>query len=381
MNVYLENVLRGFIGNENYVELNDTMRSTPEFILVDVDKDDMPEIIISFENSQKGYVGVLKRKQGIWRVEEVRLDSEDENSGIKELIIGTSSSRLTPDSAGEIVSFETLFDGPESNFVSIIDNKIYYGSIKLASEGNRQRVPEVIEFSQGDVLGKGTLDRVYLLGRRTTGAASGLVEEMKIVVESGLTGRATEVPLNSTSGYYPRIVIEDFTGDRKSEVLVTIYTGRVGEYIHAYIYTFENDKPKLIFDSSVYNEQSTGSVEYLDNYKVRVTTTSPPKVYMLDVSEKKDEYLTKIYDENGKLLRPAFGEVLGLVSINPIDYDKNGVYSIDAIQRIIGDNVLDTLGLLDSFLVWDRAAGEFGPLNQYVSIYGEEIDMNKMDSK
>lgn len=377
MNVYLENVLRGFIGKENYVELSDMMRSIPEFIIVDVDKDDMPELVVSFRKKNDNYIGVLKRREGAWRVEEIRLDAEDEKQAIKSLIRSIESDKLTPDSIGDTLDFKMLFNKAESEFISIIDNKAYYGSIKAHDRQEQKIVPEVIDFSQGDVLGKGTPDSIYLVGHRPNGDIGGLVEEMKLLVESGLTGRTTEVQLNSTNGYYPKIIIQDFTGDRKSEVMITIYTGRVGEYIHAYIYTFENDEPKLIFNSDLFNETSTGLIEYLDDYKVRISTNSPPKQYMLDVSEKKDEYLTKIYNEDGSLIRKAFGEILGLSSLNPIDYDKNGIYSIEAIQRIVGDNVLDTLGLLDTYLVWDRGAGNFAPFTQYVSISGEEIELQK----
>ncbi|MEG0013026.1 MAG: hypothetical protein RSG75_04935 [Cellulosilyticaceae bacterium] len=377
MNVYLENVLRGFIGKENYVELSDTMRSVPEFIIVDVDKDDMPELVVSFQKKNDDYIGILKRREGTWRVEEIKLDAEDEKQAIKSLIRSIECDKLTPDSIGSTLDFNMLFNKSESQFISMIDNKIYYGSIKEHDRQEQQIVPEVIDFAQGDVFGKGTPDSIYLVGHRPNEGIGGLVEEMKLLVESGLTGSTTEVQLNSVNGYYPRIIIQDFTGDRKSEVLITIYTGRVGEYIHAYIYTFENDQPKLIFNSDLFNETSTGFVEYLDNYKVRITTNSPPKQYMLDVSEKKDEYITKIYNKDGSLIRKAFGEILALSSLNSIDYDKNGIYSVEAIQRIVGDDVLDTLGLLDTYLVWDRVAGNFAPISQYVSISGEAVEPQK----
>lgn len=370
MNIYLENVLRGFITNNSYVELNERMRDAPDFLLVDTDQDDMPEIVVCFREDEEDYIGILKRKSGLWILKEIKKDKEEDDEGIRSFIRTTESKKLKTDAIGDVFNFKEVFDEEQIRFTSIIDNKIYYGSIDInRQEGMADQ--EILDIKQADVFGSGIPDTIYLIGDRPYGEASQLAQNIKLMVKGGSTDQVIEVSLPQTKGYYPNLFVGDFTGDKRKDILITIYTGEGSGSINTYLYTFENNEPKIIFDSDTYNEKSNGVVEYKEGYKVKVTTQNPPTEYMLDVSENDSEYISKIYDEDGNLIEETFGEILGLISLNPIDYERSGVYSLDAIQTITGPDGKDTLGLLETFLVWDRVAKKFEPFIQYVSLYGK----------
>lgn len=370
MNIYLRNVLRGFISTTNEVELGNNMRETPEFLIVDLDKDDMPEIVVCFTDGERNYIGIFKRIDGNWELVEIREDGETENEGFKTLLVSTENKEINVETIGEKFNLEDVFGRYEARFISIINGDFYYGRVKK----DEKKVQEVIDLKQADVYGSGLPDTIYLLGNRPYGEASQLVEDIKLVINDGSTNQSLDIKLPIKKGYYPTIFLEDFTGDKRKDILVTVYTGEEGGGIESYLYTFEKNTPILIFDSSQFNEKSTGLVEYQDNYKVKIKSNNPKAQYTLDVSDKTDEYLTSVYDEDGNLLKETSGEILGLNTLNPVDYQKSGIYNLDAIQRIIGPDSSITLGLLETFLVWDRVAKEFKPFIQYVSLYGNPLE-------
>ncbi|MEG0711856.1 MAG: VCBS repeat-containing protein, partial [Niameybacter sp.] len=78
-------------------------------------------------------------------------------------------------------------------------------------------------------------------------------------------------------------------------------------------------------------------------------------------------------DENGNLRRATEGTLLGLTSLNPIDYDVNGEFNLASVQRVIGISNLDTLGLVETYLAWRNATNRFEPFMQYLSVLGNSL--------
>lgn len=371
MNIYLKNVLRGFIDKRSDIELTHATREGAEFLVVDLDQDDMPEIVICFKEKGVNYIGVLAKRENKWVLEEIKEDDDEDGNGIKGFVDAIENDKLGIDAIGNTFKLEELFNKLEARFISIINEEMYFGNIVLNRKKDDGFDNEVLNLEQADVFGTGLPDTIYLVGDRPYGEASQLVEDLQLIIKEGSTGQNIEIDLPVKKGYYPTLFVKDFTGDKRNDILVTVYTGEEGGGINSYLYTFENNRPILIFDSERFNEQNTGLVEYKDNYKVEITVDNPPKKYILDVSQSDDEYLVKIYDKDGNLIEESYGEILGLNSLNPVDYQNSGIYNLDAIQRIIGPELTDTLGLLETFLVWDKVAKEFKPFIQYVSLYGK----------
>ena len=97
------------------------------------------------------------------------------------------------------------------------------------------------------------------------------------------------------------------------------------------------------------------------------------KSFIIDISNKDMEYLDSLYDENGRIKKPTFGDVLYLNNLYPIDINNDGVYDLYALNRVIGLYGADTLGNIETYLLWE--SGSFKPFGnmQYLSITGQDI--------
>lgn len=373
MNVYLDNVLKGFISSRAHVKLTSYTRDRASFVVTDINGDDMPEIVFALKEQGESYVGILKKDKNIWRLDHIREQKETLEKITNDILEEIAQEEVCTEALGKSFRIEELFHQTELKFIALIDGHAYYCKIEEAfrEEDNNELDKEVLDFQQGDVTGDGAIDNVYLVGDRTFGEVSSYAENIEIIIKEGLTNKTISVPLPEGAGYNPTIFLADFTGDNVKDVLITLFTGGSGGYIYAYIYSFVGGEAKLIFDYESFNNQYTGDVIYEDNYKVKVETEVPPKRYILDISDKEEEYLAGLYNEQGELDMPTEGTLSGLVALNPLDYDKNRVYELSTIQRIIGIDNADTIGLVETFLKWQEARGDFEPTVQYASVYGK----------
>ncbi len=224
----------------------------------------------------------------------------------------------------------------------------------------------IVSYAQGDVTGDGVMDHVYLTGVRTPD--SPFIQQITLVVEDGRNGRRTRVPLQENAGYNPRLFLGDFTGDRIDDILISIDSGGSGAIMYHYIYAFVRNMPQLIFDFHVYNETYAYAVTYQDDYKVEVVSKANNQTYLIDISARGEEYLSEIYDKNGKLKQPISGFVNPLSGLYPVDFDGNQVYELLAYQKIAGRYNADALGYILNTLVWRGNAFLLG--NQNVAIFG-----------
>jgi hypothetical protein len=229
--------------------------------------------------------------------------------------------------------------------------------------------PSIVSYARGDVNGDRIPDNVYLTGIKTSG--SQFTQNITLVIQDGMTGRFTSIPLSENAGYNPTLFLGDFTGDGVDDILISITTGGSGGIMYHYIYSFTNNTAQLLFDFNVYNEQYKYDVTYKDNYKVEVISKKNNKKYIIDISYKQADYLNEIYDENGKLKKPINGFVNPISGLYPVDFDSNKVYELLAYQKIAGRYNADSLGYVLNTLKWKD--NMFVLDNQYVAIFGIDI--------
>lgn len=223
----------------------------------------------------------------------------------------------------------------------------------------------IVSFEQGDVNGDRIPDNVYLTSIKTTD--SPFTQNITLVIQDGRTGRFTNIPLSDNSGYNPRLFLGDFTGDGIDDIFISIDSGGSGAIMYHYIYSFINNKPQLLFDFNLYNEEYNYEVTYKDNYRVEVVSRKNDRNYIIDISTRDDEYLNEIYYENGKLKSPLSGFVNPLSALYPVDFDSNNVYELLAYQKIAGRYNADSLGYVLNTLKWK--GNMFILANQYVAIF------------
>ncbi|MCT4604548.1 MAG: VCBS repeat-containing protein [Marinisporobacter sp.] len=235
----------------------------------------------------------------------------------------------------------------------------------------------ILDFKQGDVNGDGIIDYVYLVGEKPYGSESPFRENITLKIIDGRTKCETTIPLKVNAGYGPSLFLGDFTGNQVDNIYISIFSGGSGGYTFYYIYSFLNNEPKLIFDFEKFNDEYEYDVNYKDDYKVEVISKNTHTKYLLDIQYKGEEYLSEIYDENGKLKKPIDGWVNPLGGLYPIDFQGDGTYELYAEQRIAGRYNADGLGYVQTSLKWDGE--KFIDFFQTVGIFGEEINMKEKD--
>jgi len=234
---------------------------------------------------------------------------------------------------------------------------------------NMYNRPFIVYSATGDVTGDGIPDNVYLTGIRTPD--SPFVQQITLMIQDGSTGRFNNVPLKSNAGYNPTLFLGDFTGDGVKDILISIATGGSGGTYYYYIYSNLMNVPKLLFDYEAFNQAYQYSVNYMDYFRVEVISEKSNKRFIIDISDRGQDYLNEIYDENGMLKEPIEGWVDPVSGLYPIDFDTNGVYELMAFQQISGRFHADSLGYVQTTLRWDQ--NQFSLMNQYVSIFGADI--------
>lgn len=142
--------------------------------------------------------------------------------------------------------------------------------------------PSIVSYARGDVTGDRVPDDIYLTGRMTP--ASPYIQHITLVVQDGRSGKVTRVHLREDAGYNPTLFLGDFTGNGVDDILISINTGGSGAIMNHYIYSFVDNRPRLLFDSSKYNEHYQYEVTYLDNYKVEVVSVENNQTYIIDIS-------------------------------------------------------------------------------------------------
>lgn len=229
--------------------------------------------------------------------------------------------------------------------------------------------PNVVAYIRGDVNGDKVPDNVYLTGIRTPN--SPFVQNITLVIQDGRTGMVTTISLKENVGYSPTLFLGDFTGDGVNDILIGIASGGSGGIMYYYIYSYINNMPRLLFDFNVYNEQYQYEVAYKDNYKVEFISKLNGQKYIIDLGFKGTEYLSEIYDNNGKLKEPIEGFVNPISGLYPIDFDSNGVYELLAYQKIAGRYNADAIGYVQNALKWNSSI--FVLNNQNVAIFGAQM--------
>jgi hypothetical protein len=232
---------------------------------------------------------------------------------------------------------------------------------------NYSRVnPSIFSVARGDVTGDKIFDNVYLTGTKTPD--SPFIQNITLVVQDGRTGRTRNVQLSENAGYNPTLFLGDFTGNGVDDILIRIDSGGSGAFTYDYVYSFVNNNPQLLFDFNVYNEQFQYDVSYQDNYKVKVISKINHLTYLIDISLRDPEYLSEIYNANGKLKSPIEGFVNPLSGLYPVDFDSNKVYELLAYQKIAGRYNADALGYVLNTLGWKN--DRFILQNQNVAVGG-----------
>lgn len=234
----------------------------------------------------------------------------------------------------------------------------------------RYRQPEIVSGAYGDVNGDGMIDYVYLTAVKSADLSSPYVEQITLNIQDGVTKKIHTIPLdeNGNSGYQPTVFLGDFTKDGIMDILISIESGGSGAFTFNYIYSFVNNQARKLFDFDQYNKLNQYTVTYLDQYKIGVQSLATGQSFLIAINGRGADYLSQIYNENGTLKKPISGMADGVSGFYPVDMDRDGVYEIQAYQKISGLYHADSFGYVINTLQWDGQKFAIWP--QWLAIFG-----------
>lgn len=230
---------------------------------------------------------------------------------------------------------------------------------------------EMLAMKYGDIDGDGLVDRVFIVGNKPFGLSSPMVGDIQLIIEQNKTKEKKFFSLSENSGYEPSLFLGDFTGDGFDDIMVAINSGGSGGMIYAYLYTYKNGTFQKIFDSEEFNRIMKYDVTYQNDYLVSVTNFNLKQNYTFDISSRDDEYLSSIYDSNKKLKKAVHGEVAPLSGLYPIDYERDGIFELNALQKVSGLYQADGFGYVETVLKWN--GDHFIANRQYLVLFGSEL--------
>ena len=259
------------------------------------------------------------------------------------------------------------FRSPYPSKEQLLDKKQQVLSRLTHARTNGQTV---IDKKRGDITGDSFRETVYLTGSMTE--RSSYWEDITLNILNKKVDLYEGFSLKETVGYNPRLFLGDFTGNQLDDILVVIDTGESEGTVNAYLFTFLEGEMRQVFDSEEYNGTTDYKINYQDQHKLTIVSSSPQKKYTLDLLYKDKEYLAEIYDENGILKEPIEGWVEPISGLYPIDFEGEDVYELVALQEIAGRYHAEALGYVQNILKWNGR--EFVVERQSVIIFGETLD-------
>ncbi|MCR8747001.1 hypothetical protein [Romboutsia lituseburensis] len=203
----------------------------------------------------------------------------------------------------------------------------------------------VVDTKEANVTGEHSNDKVILLGAYPY-EDSNYLDNVELVLN-----RENSEPISIKfpySGYNIQLFTADFTGDKKSEIMVRGGYGGSGGFEIGVIYTYENGTLVDIFNHENFNNSNPCTSKFKDNYKVSVNCGKSK--YLIDISKRPKDYLDSIYTPNKTVNTSINPYVDAPIGIYPIKEIYNSYYELLIEQRIVGTVNFDTIGVIQTVI-------------------------------
>ena len=152
MKFYLDSILKGFKPVNSEVVLKGVSRQTPNFVIVDIDQDGMPEILFTYQVNGEKYIGILKRENMQWYLYDVSLEKDQKALGLGNLVNVLNGVNLTSEDVGKAVTMQDLVGNNDQAFVSYVNDILNHGMVmqqiageETVAQANEPMVQQVIQ--------------------------------------------------------------------------------------------------------------------------------------------------------------------------------------------------------------------------------------------
>lgn len=198
------------------------------------------------------------------------------------------------------------------------------------------------DLASEDVTGDLISDFLILAGVK--GDRSNFSYEHTVIIQDGSSRKYLTLQVGHEGGYDGKLSIGDLNGDKVADIMVGAATGGSGGTYNYSILTFAGGKPGILISQNALSTGAQFKGHFKDGFKAEITSVDFDKTVEIDISSSKKDYAdNKVYDNNGKLLKPVDVNADGFQLLKLVDTDDDGVYELEGYQRLWGfchvDNV------------------------------------------
>jgi len=164
-----------------------------------------------------------------------------------------------------------------------------------------------------------------------------------------------KLPTDFNGGYGCTLNADDFTGDKRDEIVVAMSTGGSGGVINYLIYTEKQGKWQLIY-SPIYPSEIKMTGRYLDGYKVQLKLEGIKKPITLNLSNQR-KYLDEAGIYRAGKLQEEVIPWLNADRMEITDYNRDGIQEVRAHYTINGTCNADDIA--SAWAIWKYQNGRW----------------------
>lgn len=172
----------------------------------------------------------------------------------------------------------------------------------------------ILQDALANLTGKGRKDLIYLVGIPFDKGAAWMKSLYLVVVDRRQNASPNRGYALGFGGLeVSELLVRDFTGDGKKEVLVTAPTGGSGGLNQYALVSLLGGVMKPLVESAKLSQGPAFDVRFRDGFKAQVTCARPAGKWNLDLRPYRKEYIREhVYNPAGKLLTHTTGQVDGV---------------------------------------------------------------------
>ena len=207
--------------------------------------------------------------------------------------------------------------------------------------------PIIIETYESDVTGDGQDEKIELKGVLFSEDASYYREIWAEIT----TPHNEHWKITYGGGYDPVLQFIDLNHDKINDIFYQSPTGGSGGLYTYQLNTLANEQ---LTDIPL-PEQRFVKGEFKDNFNVAIQITPEGKPIIVDVKDRKDDYIRLgIYDTEGNLLKPKSVMIDPIAFFEPVLISKSKGYGLKSYQQISGAYHADQLGTIETLWYYEN---------------------------
>lgn len=243
---------------------------------------------------------------------------------------------------------------PQRCISLLLSMLLLFGFIVPVNAADQLSERQVLQ-TQSLNLGNGHLGQAVLKGRPVDQNSPYMLDLVLIVNIPGQKTAEINLPADFNGGYGNTLSADDFTGDKKDEIVISMATGGSGGVVNYLIYTYRENRWQLIY-SPIYPGEIKMTGKYLDGYKAQINLQGISKPVILNLLARK-KYLdaASIY-KAGKLKE----EVIPWMNFDIMqitDYNRDGIQEVRAHYTINGTCNADDIASV--WAIWKYENGRW----------------------